>query len=70
MIVLFSHGEILKRAHDLERKQGFLMVRMCSTILSEVLNWYCYENPKDLSVAMSHRNYSKKGMVTRKRFLG
>lgn len=34
--------------------------RICSTFLSEVLNWYCYENPEDLSVALSHENYPKR----------
>jgi hypothetical protein len=34
----------------------------CSTILSEVLNWYCYKNPEDLHVAMSNKNYPIEGV--------
>jgi len=41
----------------LNESPGFVMVRICSTILSEVLNWYCYKNPEDLFVAMSHKNH-------------
>lgn len=35
---------------------------MTADVLSsivEYLNWYCYENPEDLSVAMSHKNYPR-----------
>ena len=35
-----------------------------STFLVKYFYWYCYENPKDLSVAMLHRN-PPYGVVTR-----
>ena len=36
---------------------GYALRDLRSTSLEEYFYWYCYENPKDLSVAMLHRNH-------------
>jgi len=60
MTVYFPTGSSFVEFMTLNVSSGFLIVCICSTFLSEVLNWYCYENPEDLSVAMSHKNYPKR----------